>query len=149
MHQSCGYGVAEIYRLMRWRNNIRVVFSIDFMSTFVFGVMGEFASLRGLKLRTALTILLDVPGLVRIRIERVLSVPSTSRASLRTKLRLGLMHIGLYHRTPYLLLSCSVTSMRSKRPMPSASKWRGSKKGWFGGIMTSDTSRPRYLFSCS
>lgn len=71
------------YRLRRCVRNIRVVFSIDRTSTLVFGVMGEFASLSGLKLRTELMIRPDVFGRVRIKIERQLSVASTRRASLR------------------------------------------------------------------
>ena len=63
---------------------MRVVFSIDFTSTLFRGVKGEFASLKGLKFRTALTILLDVAGRVRMSTDRVLSVASTSRASLET-----------------------------------------------------------------
>jgi len=61
---------------------MRVVFSIDFISTFDLGVMGELANFRGLKLRTVFMIRFAVPGRVRIKIESVLSVASTSRASL-------------------------------------------------------------------
>jgi hypothetical protein len=61
---------------------MRVVFSIDFTMTFIFGVMGELASFKGLKLRTELMIRPDVFGRVRIRIERQLRVASTTRASL-------------------------------------------------------------------
>lgn len=63
---------------------MRVVFSMDLMSTLFFGVMGELASFRGLKLRTVLMIRLDVFGRVRIRIERQLSVASTTSASLQS-----------------------------------------------------------------
>jgi hypothetical protein len=61
---------------------MRVVFSIDFTRTLDFGVMGEFASLRGLKFKMALTMRLEVLGLLRTRIERVFKVASTSTASL-------------------------------------------------------------------
>ena len=70
------------YRFTKWMRSIRVVFSIDFMSTFDFGVIGELANLRGLKLRMELMILVDVLGRVRIRMESELSVASTRRASL-------------------------------------------------------------------
>lgn len=63
-------------------SNIRVVFSIDLTNTFVFGVIGPCASLKGLKLRTAFRIRDDVEGRARTRIDRVLRVASTSRASL-------------------------------------------------------------------
>lgn len=67
---------------MRWMSSILVVFSIDLTRTRVRGVMGELASLRGLKLITALRIRLDVVGLVRIKMDRQFNVPSTTRASL-------------------------------------------------------------------
>lgn len=63
-------------------SSILVVFSIDLISTRDFGVMGELASLSGLKLKTAFMIRLDVDGLVRIRMDRQLRVPSTTSASL-------------------------------------------------------------------
>ncbi len=62
---------------------MRVVFSIDLMSTLVLGVIGELASFRGLKLRTVFKILFEVPGRVRIKTERELRVASTRRASLK------------------------------------------------------------------
>ena len=62
-----------------------MVFSIDFTRTFVFGVNGPLASLKGLKLRMAFKMRLDVPGLVRMRIESVFKVASTRRASLRIR----------------------------------------------------------------
>lgn len=64
---------------------MRVVFSIDFTKTLFLGVIGELASLRGLKLRTAFVILFDVLGRVRIRMDRRLRVASTRRASLFTQ----------------------------------------------------------------
>ncbi len=62
--------------------NMRVVFSMDLTTTFVLGVKGACASLKGLKLRTAFTIRVDVEGLARTRTDRVLRVASTTRASL-------------------------------------------------------------------
>lgn len=59
-----------------------MVFSMDFTSTLVFGVIGELASFSGLKLRMVFRMRADVLGLVRTRTERVLRVASTSRASL-------------------------------------------------------------------
>lgn len=63
-------------------SSIRVVFSMDLTSTRVFGVMGELASLSGLKFMTALRMRLDVDGLLRMRMDRQFKVPSTTRASL-------------------------------------------------------------------
>lgn len=61
---------------------MRVVFSKDLTSTLVFGVIGEFASFKGLKLSTELRMRFDVFGRVRERMERQLRVASTTRASL-------------------------------------------------------------------
>ena len=68
---------------------MRVVFSRDFINTLVFGVMGELASLRGLKLRIELRIRFDVFGRVRVKMERQLMVASTRRTSLRHQLVVG------------------------------------------------------------
>jgi hypothetical protein len=65
-----------------WISSIRVVFSIDFAITRNFGVIGEFASFKGLKFKMALRILLAIGGRERMRIERVFRVASTSTASL-------------------------------------------------------------------
>lgn len=62
---------------------MRVVFSIDLMSTRVRGVIVELASLKGLKLKTALNILFTVLGRVRTRMARELRMASTRRASLK------------------------------------------------------------------
>lgn len=70
------------YRLSRWIRSIRVVFSIDLIRTLVFGVMGELASLRGLKPRTVFIIRLDVLGRLRTRMDKQFNVASTRRASL-------------------------------------------------------------------
>jgi hypothetical protein len=65
-------------------SNIRVVFSMDFAITRSLGVMGEFASLRGLKFNMAWRILLAMAGRARMRIEREFRVASMSTASLIT-----------------------------------------------------------------
>lgn len=67
---------------MRCISNILVVFSIDLTRTRVLGVIGEFASFRGLKFKTALRIRFEVAGLVRIRIATQFRVASTTSASL-------------------------------------------------------------------
>lgn len=61
---------------------MRTVFSIDRASTLVLGVIGVLISLKGLKLKIALSVLLDVTGLARTRIESVFRVASTIKASL-------------------------------------------------------------------
>jgi hypothetical protein len=58
------------------------VFSIDLIISLFAGVIGEFASLNGLKLMTAFNILLATVARVRIRPPRPLSVAVTSSASL-------------------------------------------------------------------
>lgn len=75
-------GGPRAYRLAICINNSRVVFSIDWTSTRVFGLMGAFASLSGLKLSIEFTILADVAGRVCTSTESVLRVASTMRASL-------------------------------------------------------------------
>lgn len=62
---------------------MRTVFSIDRASTLVLGVMGVLMSLKGLKLKIALSVLLEVAGLARTRIESAFSVASTIKASLQ------------------------------------------------------------------
>lgn len=63
-------------------SSMRVVFSMDLIITRFLGVMGEFASLRGLKFKMALMILGAIDGRARIRRERQLRVESTKTASL-------------------------------------------------------------------
>jgi len=75
----------ETYRFMRWMSSIRVVFSIDLRRTRDLGVRGETARAKGLKPRTALRIRLDVAGRVRTKMERVLRVASTTKASLGSR----------------------------------------------------------------
>lgn len=66
-------------------HSILVVFSRDLMMTFILGVMGVVASFNGLKLSIAFNILLDVMGLIRMRIDNVFRVASTIRTSLQSK----------------------------------------------------------------
>lgn len=65
-------------------SKIRVVFSIDLAITRSLGVMGEFASFRGLKFKMAFRILLAMDGRARMRMEREFRVASISTASLET-----------------------------------------------------------------
>lgn len=123
-------------------SSIRVVFSMDLARTRVLGVMGELASLSGLKFITALRIRLDVEGLVRMRTDRQFSVPSTTRASLHHGSLVSILNDTQPRVVPYLLLSCSTTSMRSRRPVASASSCLVSRNGWSAGIIPKDTSRP-------
>ena len=60
-----------------------MVFSIDLTRTRVLGVIGELASLRGLKFKMAFMMRLAVEGLVRTRTDRQFKVASTTNASLR------------------------------------------------------------------
>jgi hypothetical protein len=117
-----------------------VVFSRDFTSTLVLGVMGELASFSGLKFRTALRMRLDVFGRVRMRTERQFKVASTSKASL-SQLD-DVLVPGRTQDIAHLLLSCSAPSILSRRPVASASNCLGSNKGWFGGIIFREMSRP-------
>ena len=73
------------YRLTRCMISIRVVFSTDLRATPVLGVIGEFATLRGLKFRTVLMILLAVLDLVLTRMDKQFNVASTTMASLERK----------------------------------------------------------------
>jgi hypothetical protein len=59
-----------------------VVFSMDLTTTRNLDVIGELASLRGLKFRIALSILGAIGGLVRMRIDIEFKVASISMASL-------------------------------------------------------------------
>jgi hypothetical protein len=68
---------------------MRVVFSIDLIITRDLGVSGELASLRGLKLRRALMIRLDVVGRVLMMIDMQFRVASTIKASLQFHQRLA------------------------------------------------------------
>jgi hypothetical protein len=65
---------------------MRVVFSIDLTRTFVLGVKGELeASLKGLKLKRADVMRLDVFGLWRTRMDKVFKVASTTKGSLAVR----------------------------------------------------------------
>lgn len=60
-----------------------MVFSTDLIITLILGVRGEWASLRGSKFRRVFKMRLEVPGLVRTRIDKQFRVASTIKASLR------------------------------------------------------------------
>ena len=74
---------AQTYRLKKLSNSARVVLSIDLIWNLDVGVMGEFARLRGLKLRIADRILFAMEWRERIRIGRQLRVAVMSTGSLR------------------------------------------------------------------
>ena len=104
-------------------HSILVVFSIDLMRTLFLGVMGEFASFRGLKLSTTLMIRVEVFGLALIRTESVLSVPSIRSASLNDRTAGQWLYIVVAICTqPHLLFSCRTTSILSNTPNASASR---------------------------
>lgn len=67
---------------MTFMSKARVVRSMDFIMTLFLGVMGEFASFKGLKLRTLLSILFAVMGRRCISMPKLLSVPVMSNPSL-------------------------------------------------------------------
>jgi hypothetical protein len=122
-------------------NSIRVVFSIDLIITRSFGVIGEFACLRGLKFRMEFKILLEVWGRDRMRMDSVFKVASIRMASLQLSVE------ELQPRnTTYPELSWKTDSRRSSRPDASASRFRGTSNAWFKGIMAKETSEgsPRY-----
>lgn len=100
--------------------------------------MGEFASFKGLKLRRAFRIRLDVAGLVRIMIESVFRVASTISASLHDFKRQIAVRIRSFSSS--YLLSCKTDNIRSSRPVASASKFLGSRVWWFGGTLSNETS---------
>jgi hypothetical protein len=62
-----------------------VVFSTDLIITLILGVRGEWASLRGSKFRRVFKMRLEVPGLVRTRIDKQFKVASTIKASLHER----------------------------------------------------------------
>lgn len=70
------------YRFVTCIKSIRVVFSIDFIMTRDLGVIGEFASFRGLKWRMALRIFWEIGGRARMSIDREFKVASIRTASL-------------------------------------------------------------------
>lgn len=94
--------------------------------TRVFGVRGELASLRGLKLRRALMTRFEVVGRVLIRIDMQFSVESTIRASLH--FHKGLVQSALCsQKQSSYQLSCRADNIRSRSPDASASKFLGSR----------------------
>lgn len=67
---------------MTLTSRARVVRSIDFIMILFFGVMGEFASLSGLELRTLERILFATIGRRWMSVPRAFRVAVTSKASL-------------------------------------------------------------------
>lgn len=61
---------------------MRCVFSMDLTMTLFLGVSGELANFKGLKVRRAFRMRLDVPGRVRTRMDMQFRVASTINASL-------------------------------------------------------------------
>jgi len=59
-----------------------MVFSMDLALTFIRGVMVELTNWKGLKVKMAFNILLDIAALVRARTPILFSVAVTMRASL-------------------------------------------------------------------
>ncbi len=118
----------QTYLRRRWVRNMRVVFSSDLMTTLDFGVMGELASFRGLKLRTELRMRLVVLGRVRARMERQFREASTSRTSLCQQLVADNPRARMLGAA-YLLLSCNIPRILSRSPVASASSCLGSNKG--------------------
>lgn len=70
------------YLLRILTSRARVVRSMAFMLTLFLGVMGEFASLRGLKFNTLFRILLAAMGRRWIKTPKLLSTDVTNNASL-------------------------------------------------------------------
>ena len=128
---------------------MRVVFSMDLTRTRSLGDIGELASFMGLKLRTAFRILFDVLGRVRTRGDRQFKVASTINASLYSTTDVSHEPRCHCHLT-YVLLSCRTPSMRSSRPIASASMVRGSNREWLAGTLSSEMSSisPRYERVC-
>ena len=109
---------------------------MDLIATLLLGVMGELACLSGLKFKTALRILLDVWGRVRMRRESEFIVASTDTASLH-----GLVYIKrCCRKRTYLKCSWKIASILSSKPDASASRFRDINVTWFGGIIERDTS---------
>ena len=77
-------------------SNALVVLSIDLICNSIFGVIGELARLRGLKLRMAETILLAMEGRVRIKVGRQFKVAVTRATSLDLRSQ---------HKTRYIRLT--------------------------------------------
>lgn len=115
--------------------------------TFILGVMGVVASFNGLKLSIAFNILLDVMGLIRMRIDNVFRVASTIRTSLQSKQDTPSVAGSLWQRQlqPYLF-SCRTLSIRSRSPVASASMAFPLRTEWSLGTIFREMSSgsPRY-----
>jgi len=120
--------------------NDLVVRSIDFSWTLSFPDNGRVAHLKGLKLRTAETILLETDGRLRTRTARQLRVASTTMASLNGGGQVY-GHVGLStHRTTHLSFSWKAPRSRSKSPEASASILGRGIRGWSRGTRASEIS---------
>lgn len=108
-----------------WVSKHLVVFSMDLTITRSFGVMGELASLRGLKFKMTFKILFAMMGRERMRTEREFRVASTKTASLGEKISRG---ITKDKRATYLLFSWNTDSILSNRPDASASRFFGGMR---------------------
>lgn len=115
----------------------RTVRSIDLAITLILGVMGELASLRGLKLSTVDTILFAMEARVRIRPPKPLRVAVTRRASLEHGQKQTAAH---GEQDTNLISSCKMLSSLSSKPEASASRFGGGIKGWSRGTRARDIS---------
>jgi hypothetical protein len=70
------------YLLMKFTSKARVVLTIDFITTWVVAVIGEFASFSGFELRTLANILLATGGRRCMSMPKLFSTDVTSNASL-------------------------------------------------------------------
>lgn len=128
---------------------MRVVFSMDLTETRSLADIGELASFIGLKLRTEFRILFEVLGRMRTRGDKQFRVASTINASLCSKTEVS--HEPRCHcQLTYVLLSWRTPSMRSSRPIASASMVRGSNREWLAGTLSREMSSisPRYESAC-
>jgi len=112
----------DAHRFKTFTSSAFVVRSMDLIMTRVFGVIGVLESLRGLKLRIVLVILLEIEARVRIRLPKELSVAVTSKASLSKLVGRSLLsECGL---TSSSLVGCSVAGLRAQKPR---------LRGWMAG----------------
>jgi hypothetical protein len=94
------------------------------------------ADLKGLKLSTAVKILLATAGRVRIRIARQFSVASTSIGSLL----MSVATIAVSSRVTYTVGSWKTLSNRSSKPAPSASRLARGSRGCCRGTIAREVS---------
>lgn len=111
---------------------------MDFTITLLLGVIGLFASFKGLKLSTVETILLAIEARNRMRLPRLFRVAVIRRASLWEVRFLPLALICRWISN--LLFSCNKLSSRSKSPDASASRLAGGIRGWSRGTRAREIS---------